>query len=124
MSAPRIDHVGIIVADLDKAMAMFERLFGDGPSVVKEVAEIGIRLAKFEAENVTIELIQYLADGPSLGKRVMGEEPGLNHLAARVEDMDQAIAELAGAGLTPMEGFPRPGAEGRIAFFEDRKSVA
>ena len=48
----------------------------------------------------------------------MGERMGLNHISARVDDVDHSVSELTTAGFTPMQGFPRQGAHGRVAFFE------
>ena len=121
MNALVIDHVGIIVADLDAAVAKFRPLFPDGPVSLKDMPAVGIRVAKLEAENVTLEFIQYTGDG--FGKKTMGERLGINHLSARVEDVDAAIGELRAAGFKTMDGFPAEGAHGRVAFFEPDEST-
>ncbi|MBI2753863.1 MAG: VOC family protein [Betaproteobacteria bacterium] len=116
MSAPHIDHVGILVADLDAALERLKPLFG-APAHVKDLADAGLRVAEFHAANVTIELLQYTGEA-QFARRVMGERLGLNHISARVEDVERSLAALTAAGLKPMEGFPRQGAHGRVAFFE------
>jgi len=117
MTTPYIDHIGIIVADLDQASAKLRPLFGD-PVRIKELPEVGLRVAEFRAANVVIELLQYAEGGAGFARRVMGERIGLNHISARVADVDRSIAELGATGFAPMEGFPRQGAHGRVAFFE------
>ena len=117
MSAPRIDHLGILVADLEAAVARLGPLFG-GDARVKELPEVGLRVAEFRAANVTIELLQYTGRDDAFARRVMGERLGLNHLSATVDDVDRSLADLRAAGHAPMEGFPRQGAHGRVAFFE------
>ncbi len=116
MSAPTIDHIGILVADLDAALERLKPLFG-APAVVKEIADAGLRVAEFHATNVTIELLQYRGDA-DFARRVMGDRLGLNHISARVDDLGQSLATLMAAGFEPMEGFPRQGAHGQVAFFE------
>lgn len=116
MSAPHIDHVGIVVADLEAALERLKPLFG-APARVKELVDAGLRVAEFHAANVTIELLQYTGEA-QFARRVMGERLGLNHISARVDDVERSLAALAAAGLKPMEGFPRQGAHGRVAFFE------
>lgn len=116
MTTPYIDHIGIIVADLEQAAARLRPLFGEH-AAIRELPEAGLRVAEFHAANVVIELLQYGAD-PAFPRRIMGERLGLNHISARVEDVNRSIAELTAAGFTPMQGFPRQGAHGRIAFFE------
>jgi methylmalonyl-CoA/ethylmalonyl-CoA epimerase len=117
MSATHIDHIGILVADLDEAVARLGPLFGAAPQV-KELADVGLRVAEFQAANVTVELLQYTGTNDAFARRVMGERLGLNHVSARVADVEHSLAELRDAGLKPMEGFPRQGAHGRVVFFE------
>ena len=116
MSAPHIDHIGILVADLEAALERLKPLFG-APAHVKELADAGLRVAEFHAANVTIELLQYVGEA-QFARRVMGERLGLNHISARVDDVERSLALLAAAGHAPMPGFPRQGAHGRVAFFE------
>ncbi len=118
MNPPTIDHIGIIVADLERASATFERIIGAGPVHIREMADVGLRVAKFEAANVSIELIEYISDGPSFGREVMGDALGLNHISARIDDMDTALEGYAAAGFKVQPGFPRQGADGEVAFFE------
>ena len=116
MTTPHIDHIGIIVADLEQAAAKLRPLFGEH-AVIKELPEVGLRVAEFQAANVVIELLQYSGD-TAFARGVMGERLGLNHISARVDNVDHSVSELTAAGFTPMQGFPRQGAHGRIAFFE------
>jgi methylmalonyl-CoA/ethylmalonyl-CoA epimerase len=117
MSAPRIDHIGIVVADLEVAVQRLKPLFGDRIRI-KELVDVGLRVAEFEAQNVTVELLQYTGAKDAFARRVMGERTGLNHVSARVADLERAIEQLRAAGFRPMDGFPRQGAHGRVAFFE------
>ncbi|MEW5864123.1 MAG: VOC family protein [Pseudomonadota bacterium] len=117
MSAPHIDHIGILVSDLDAAVDRLGPLFGGAPRT-RDLPEVGLRVAEFRCANVTVELLQYTGKNDAFARRVMGERPGLNHVSARVEDLDRAMRDLMAKGLRPMQGFPREGAHGRVAFFE------
>jgi len=113
----RIDHIGIVVADLEDAVLRLQPLLG-GEARIKDLAEVGLRVAEFRAANVTVELLQYTGENDAFARRVMGERLGLNHLSARVDDIGKSLAGLAARGLKPMDGFPRQGAHGQVAFFE------
>jgi methylmalonyl-CoA/ethylmalonyl-CoA epimerase len=117
VSATHIDHIGIVVADLDAAVSRLKPLFGKCIRI-KDLVDVGLRVAEFQAANVTVELLQYTGTNDAFARRVMGGRLGLNHVSARVEDVERSLAELRAAGLHPMEGFPRQGAHGRVAFFE------
>lgn len=111
----RIDHIGIIVTDVERAAEKLQVLFGEAK--IKELPDVGLRVAELHAANVVIELLQYTRNS-KFARRVMGNRKGLNHLSIRVDDVERSIEELRGVGLVPMEGFPRQGAHGRVAFFE------
>ncbi|MFO1219717.1 MAG: VOC family protein [Burkholderiaceae bacterium] len=117
MTAPRIDHIGVVVADLDAALASMRPLFGE-PSSRRELPDVGLRVAELQAANVVVELLEYTG-GPAsaFARETMGTAAGLNHLSVHTEDIAAGSAALAAAGLQPLPGFPRRGAHGTIAFF-------
>ena len=118
MTLPTIDHIGIIVDNLDKAVEMLQDFFQMKPTKVTELTDVGLKIAHLEARNIELELIQYTGDGDSFGRRVMGNRRGVNHLSIRVGDTDTAVKTFREKGLKVMEGFPRIGSHGRVAFFE------
>ncbi len=118
MRKVRIDHMGIIVADLDASVAMFEKLLGEGPANTKEMPDVGLRVAVFEAENIAIELLEYTGKNSDFAQQVMGEQKGINHFSAEVADITAAITDLTDAGFKLQDGFPRQGVHGQVAFFE------
>ncbi len=122
MTKTRIDHIGIIVADLEAAIVQFTLLFGT-PKMIKEMPENGLRVAEFDTENVTVELLQYTGENDAFAREVMGERLGLNHISAAVPDLDQSVADLSGAGFRIMDGFPTQGAHGQVAFFHPDDTI-
>ena len=115
---PIVDHIGVIVPDLDAAVALFTKLFGGGPVKTKDMADVGLRIAEFAAANVTVELLQYTGENDGFAKEVMGEAPGVNHISFRVEGLAAATEAVEAVGAKPMAGFPRQGAHGQVVFFE------
>ncbi len=117
MTKPQIDHIGIVVADIEAAVARLAPLLGEAEPI-RELPDYGLRVAMIETANVTIELLQYTGEGDDFARGVMGERLGLNHISARVDDVAQSVADLTAEGFRMMPGFPRPGAHGEVAFFE------
>ena len=116
MTLPRIDHIGIIVADLDAAIERFSALLGIG-SERRDLPEVGLRIAEFHAANLDIELIAY--DGSAVfARRVMGSEPGINHMTLSVDSIEAALERLGPAGFQAQPAFPRRGAHGTVAFLD------
>jgi methylmalonyl-CoA/ethylmalonyl-CoA epimerase len=116
MTAPTVDHIGIIVAALEPAMAAMSLVLPNTPMVRRSLPDVGLEVAEFHAANVIIDLLQYTTQEPGLARRAMGSATGLNHLSISVPDLEASLAALAADGIEPMEGFPRQGAHGRIAF--------
>lgn len=112
MSTPsfRIDHVGIVVPDLDAAVEFYTRAFGmtvvstEAPTDVDTVA-IGIdaprvRLcgAILSTGNARLELHQYLEPVGDTHREVY--QQGIGHFAFDVDDIDEAYEHLTKAGVT------------------------
>ena len=115
MPKPHIDHIGIIVPDIEKALGLLNNLFGVEPSVIKEKEAIGLKLAMVEFENVNLELIQYTDENSSF-KAVLGEPEGVNHVSIQVADMDRTVKRMEESGVKPAQGFPSQGSKGPLAF--------
>jgi catechol 2,3-dioxygenase-like lactoylglutathione lyase family enzyme len=108
----RIDHLNIVVSNMDAAQAFFTLLgFSKGLGAELDPAFLerltGITGAKghfvtmlHPGSNVTIELLHFAADGgidPQLGR---ADRIGLRHLAFAVTDIDASVAQLKQAGVT------------------------
>jgi len=117
MTGPYIDHIGIIVDDMDESIALFERLFGLRPVDLKHMDDVGLRIAQIKTENVDIELIQYTTQEEGFARKVMGSRPGLNHISFLVNDVGTSSKSFEDKGARPIKGFPRQGSNGRVAFF-------
>ena len=117
MSQPFVDHIGIIVEDMEAALGLLDRLFGMKPEEIQEMPDAGIRIAPLRAQNVGIELIQYTRKG-AFGEKVMGARNGVNHLSFRVGNLNTCLKDFRDRGIKVMEGFPRQGSGGAVAFLE------
>ena len=116
MNRPRIDHIGLLVADLDAAVERLRPVFGDDLSY-KDLPQYELRTAIFHTENLAIELLQYTGEA-AFARGVMGGRLGLNHVSAEVADAEASIAALKARGFAVKDGFPADGVHGRVAFFD------
>lgn len=122
MSKPKVDHIGVLVPDMDKAIAMFSKLFGMAPDSTQDRSDVGVRIAMFETANVTIELLAYTDPDHNFAKDTMGGTMGINHVCFAVDDVDESIRHMQDNGMEMMDGFPIQGAHGRVAFFDKAKT--
>lgn len=123
-----IDHVGIVVENLEKTIEFYEKSFGM-KLVHKEVLEDrGIRVAFLIGKNdkTAIELIEPIDHNDeknTVAKFLKNRGPGLHHLAVKVKDIRYAINELSSKGFQLIDKEPRLGARGHLVAFIHPKSV-
>ena len=112
-----LDHVGIAVANLDKALGFYRDVLGLDVSSVEEVSAQRVRAQFVSAGSTTLELLEATAEDSPIAKFIDRRGPGLHHITLRVDDLDAALAELKSRGVRLIDETPRPGAEGaRVAF--------
>ena len=126
-----VEHVAMTVADLDKAIEFYSKIFGFSLLKVKEKSELGITYALLQAGKIKLELITPLKESSSGPKRIeegfeslssnLCENIGLNHLSIRVEDLDKICAELKDRGVEIISRIEPKEAGSRMAFFKDNE---
>ncbi|HLL65090.1 MAG TPA: methylmalonyl-CoA epimerase [Micromonosporaceae bacterium] len=116
----RIDHVGVAVADLDSALAIYEGTFGMRRVHEETNAEQGVRevmLAVSPAGGPRIQLLAPLTPESPIAKFLDRHGPGLQQLAYTVADVDAAADALRSRGLRLLYESARLGTAGsRINF--------
>ncbi|WP_432973926.1 methylmalonyl-CoA epimerase [Dactylosporangium sp. CA-233914] len=121
----RIDHVGVAVADLDEAIAHYERVFGMRCVHVEENAEQGVREAMMalgtDPGAGRVQLLAPLDPSSTIARFLERSGPGLQQVAFTVGDLDFACAELRSRGARLLYETPRTGTAGsRVNFVHPR----
>ena len=118
-----IDHVAIVVADLDSAIDLYTRTLGFHQIYREIVTDQGVEAVGLEAGDSVIELLRPLDENSAVA-RYRGDAPmKLHHTAYRVDDLEAALAELQEKGVRLIDERPRNGAHGnRIAFLHPKST--
>ena len=112
-----IHHLGVAVADLDEAVATYERLFGARLEHRETVPDQGVEAASLRVGEDRVELLASLGDDTPVGKFLAKRGPGMHHVAFEVADLPATMAELADAGADLIDDAPREGLFGlEVAF--------
>ena len=118
MKIKRINHLGIIVEDLDEAVRSFTEHLGLELDHVEPYGD-ELEIAFLPCGETLVELIEPLTGAGSNADYLKEHGPGIQHVAFEVDDLEAALAQLAERGVKPLGGAPMPGAGGtRIAFLE------
>ncbi len=120
-----IDHVGIAVADLDAAVAMYETAFGMRCVHTEVNEEQGVREAMLEVgdSGSYLQLLAPLSPDSTIGKFLDKNGPGIQQMAYRVSDLDAVSEHLRAQGLRLLYDEPRTGTAGSRVNFVHPKSA-
>ncbi len=112
-----LDHVGIAVHDLDRAVEGYRVRYGVSPLYREVVETQGVEEAMIPVGGSFVQLLAPL-DGESPVSRFLERRgEGVHHLAFLVADIDAALEHLKSEGANLVDETPRPGGRGaRIAF--------
>jgi len=114
--AYRIDHVGVAVESIDSALALY-RALGLSETRREEVPGQKVVAAFLPVGESRIELLEPSGDDSPIAKFLEKRGEGLHHVCFGVDDLENALAELAGRGFRLIHSAPIPGADGkRVAF--------
>ncbi len=112
-----LDHVGIAVQDLAKALAFYRDALGLEVETPEEVYSQRVRAHFIPAGQSSIELLEATANESAIAKYVEKRGPGIHHITLRVPDIRNALAQLKARGVRLVDEQPRPGAEGSLIAF-------
>lgn len=116
----KIDHIGILVSDLAEQCAIYEEL-GMEIGTVEKNEGFGVDIAFIPVGGTLVELIEPLSEESELWPDLAAVEDDafLHHVAYRVADIDQRLADLKDRGIPLADEEARPGGVGaRIAFID------
>ncbi len=119
----RIDHVAIIVHNIEQALAFYQDTLGIKPGEIKEVPTEQVRIAFLPLGGPggsEIELIEPTTPDSSLSRFLEKRGEGLHHICLEVENIDAALAEMQEQGVPVLDKQPRIAAGGRAIFIHPK----
>lgn len=112
-----IDHIGIAVADLEKAVQTYEKLL-NSPCLKREVIHTEkVETAFFDTGESKVELLGATQPDSVIAKYVDKKGQGLHHIAFEVEDIQAELERLKNAGFTLLNNEPGVGADNKWVAF-------
>jgi methylmalonyl-CoA/ethylmalonyl-CoA epimerase len=123
MKVLKIDHLGIAVNSIKEAKKLFHDILGLEFEGTETVQEQKVTTAFFPVGDSEVELLESTApDGP-IAKYLEKRGEGIQHIAFRVDNLEEALAELKDKGIRLIDEKPRKGAGGaKIAFLHPKST--
>ena len=124
MKVLKIDHLGIAVNSIEDGKNFWSDVLGLEFEGAETVQEQKVTTAFFPVGESEVELLESTApDGP-VAKYIEKRGQGIQHVAFRVENIEEALAELKEKGVKLIDQQPRIGAGGaKIAFLHPKATA-
>ena len=119
----KIDHVAIVVKDLEATIALYTQTPGFQPVYRETVADQGVEAVGLEAGDSIIELLRPLDEESPIAKFRGDAATKLHHTAYRVDNLEASLADLRSKGVRLIDEHPRKGAHDNLIAFLHPKST-
>lgn len=113
----KIDHLGIAVRSIGDALAFYRDALGLEFEGTEAVEDQGVTVALLPVGESRIELLEPVSADSPVGRFIAKRGEGLHHICYEVEDLASKLEQLRRRGVRVLEGYPRPGAEGKLVAF-------
>ncbi len=117
MNVTRVDHIGIAVKNLDEMVKWYEETLGVKAHGTEIVEEQKVKVAFLPIGESELELLEdTTGDGP-VAKFIEKNGEGVQHIALRVDNIEETLVELKAKEVRLIDQTPRYGAgNASIAF--------
>lgn len=117
-----MDHVGIVVSDLEAALVTYCEQWGFNLLERLDIPEQFVEAAFLDAGNSTLELIMPTNSESGTARFLQNRGEGVHHICFEVDDIVEALATLRQQGLRLIDETPRQGVHGLVAFVHPKAS--
>ena len=116
----KLDHLAIVVDDLDGAVQQYKEVLGINNVMFETVETEKVRIATLIFDNCRLELMQPTDSDSPIQKFLDKRGSGLHHMALETADIDKDVERMKGYDIKFL-GNIRSGAEGtKIAFIHPK----
>lgn len=117
MTVKRIDHIAVVVDDIEGALNFWRDGLGMDMTHLEEVKEQESIVAFLPTGGSEVELVKPTTDTSGVAKYLAKRGPGMHHICVEVDDIHATLAQLKAKGIKLINETPTLGAGGKqIAF--------
>lgn len=117
MKTLKVDHIGIAVNNLEETLKFYTEVLGLSCQGTEVVEEQKVRVAFLPVGDTEVELLESTDPEGPIARFIEKNGEGVQHIAFRVDNIEEAIAHMQEKGMKMIDEKPRYGAGGaKIAF--------
>lgn len=109
----RINHVAMVVADMDQALSFWRDALGLDLHALREVPAEQSQVAFLPLPGSEVELVKPTTDDSGIAKYLAKRGPGMHHICLEVDDIEGMLAQLKARGVRLINESPRMGGDGK-----------
>jgi len=113
----RIDHIAIVVEDIDSALGFWREALGLELDHVEDVPEQKSIVAFLPTGGSEVELVRPTTDDSGVARYLQKRGPGMHHICFEVDDIEAILAQLKGKGVRLINETPISGTDGKKLAF-------
>ncbi len=119
----KIDHIGIAVKSIDDVLKFYRDTLGIECKGTEVVEDQHVKTAFLPLGQSEIELLESTTEDGTIAKFIEKNGEGIQHIALRVDDIEDALNDMREKGVRLIDEKPRLGAGGaRIAFLHPKST--
>lgn len=112
-----INHVAVVVDDIEKSLSFWRDALGIHLHELRDVPAEKSKVAFLPLAGSEVELVQPTTDDSGIAKYLAKRGPGMHHICLEVDDIAGMMAELKAKNIRLINEEPRLAADGkRYAF--------
>ncbi len=119
----RINHIGLVVDDIEQALKFWRDGLGLSVSHVEDVPEQGSVVAFLAAGLQEVELVKPTEADSGISRYLERHGPGMHHLCLEVDDIRACLERLEAQGIELINREPVVGTGGKLIAFIHPKST-
>ena len=120
----RINHVAIVVEDMDESLTFWRDALGIELREVRDVPAEKSQVAFLPLAGSEVELVKPTSDDSGIAKYLAKRGEGLHHLCLEVDDIEGMLAQLKARGIRLINEEPRKASDGKRYAFVHPESTS
>lgn len=116
----KINHVAIVVKDIDESLKFWETALGLGLHHVEDVPSQASKVAFIPVGESEIELVQPTTEDSGMAAYLEKRGEGMHHLCIEVDDIEAKMQELRDAGIQLINDVPQVLPGRKMAFIHPK----
>jgi methylmalonyl-CoA/ethylmalonyl-CoA epimerase len=124
MAVKRIDHIAVVVDDIDTSLAFWRDALGMDMTHLEEVKEQESIVAFLPTGGSEVELVKPTTETSGVAKYLAKRGPGMHHICLEVDDIEGMMVQLKAKGVRLINEEPRTAADGKKYAFIHPESTS